>query len=378
MPSSFGSSNYGGVSVHTLQHAELLSEYGYDVTILAVGSYLGSSFLLNSKIRVVGIPSFSVFGFLRAIYKSISASVLIRDFRIRAIINRFLTRYKLDNLDVSVFDVVHVHSIHNQFHSVTKSAAIRRKILTVHSYDDILRSSGQTRRKYISIHKTGQLWFDCVVHVSETDKNRSDELGLNTPNNRVIHNPVEILTSRRMAKDIDVLFVGSLTERKRPKLVLEALSKIDDKPKCKIVGQGELLGDLKKGYGNRVDFLGAISHEKVLKLMNRSKILCVPSVSESFGLVYVEAALSGAAVIGYENTIKEMSELSGLNCDEQKFFRGFSPNENDPYVLAGILEEVLRNYDSQYLTISTSLINKLKENFSKESYINKIRALYEH
>src|SRR5205085_3532741 len=50
---------------------------------------------------------------------------------------------------------------------------------------------------------------------------------------------------------------------------------------------------------------GMLHHEKVLPLMQRSKILLHPSSYEGFGMVYLEALYAGAHAIGFTKPMKQ-------------------------------------------------------------------------
>lgn len=375
IPSEFGSKNPGGVSAHTWLHARLLAERGYTVTLLALGSYFGKSFE-KSGISVIGLPRFSFRWGLLAGFTAISKSIKLQDFQKSAIVNRFFTKYKLKGVNLAKFDVIHVQSIHGQFQAVVDIELRASIILTVHSYHDVLSSSGRAKERLIAKHRLAKSWFDRVIHVSQTDQNKSAALGLNDVNRMVIHNPVEVSALECVEKDIDVLFVGGLTPRKRPELVLQAVRNLGSEVSCTVVGNGPLLQQLRGRYGDTAVFCGFVNHSEVLKLMARSRVLCVPSVSESFGLVYVEAALNGAAVIGYKDTISEISDAAGLSETERLYFVGFDPDENDPRVMAHALKSVFPMDDDRHQKSSSAIYSKLFREFSGDAYIKKILDCY--
>jgi glycosyltransferase involved in cell wall biosynthesis len=378
IPPNFGSKNPGGVSAHTWLHARLLAERGYTVTLLALGSYFGKSFE-KAGISVIGLPRFSLRWALWAGFTAISKTIQLQDFRKSAIVNRFVTKYKLKGLNLEKFDVIHVQSIHGQFQAVVDIELRASKILTVHSYDDVLSSSGRAKERLITKHRLAKSWFDQVIHVSQTDQNKSTALGLSDVNRMVIHNPVEVSSPASpecVEQDIDVLFVGGLTPRKRPELVLQAVRNLGFEVSCTVVGSGPLLQQLRSSYGDTAVFCGFVNHSEVLKLMARSRVLCVPSVSESFGLVYVEAALSGAAVIGYRDTISEISDAAGLSEGERLYFVGFDPNESDPTVMVNALKSVLSVDGVHQQKSSSAIYSKLFREFSGDAYIQKILDCY--
>ncbi len=70
-----------------------------------------------------------------------------------------------------------------------------------------------------------------------------------------------------------------------------------------IIGRGPLITDLKQLAGNdsRIIFHGSLERPKVLIHLQNSDIFALPSYPESFGLVYLEAAATKNAIIGFEN-----------------------------------------------------------------------------
>jgi glycosyltransferase involved in cell wall biosynthesis len=70
-----------------------------------------------------------------------------------------------------------------------------------------------------------------------------------------------------------------------------------------IIGTGPLIDQLKKlsKNDNRVIFHGKTDRFNVLKILKYSDIFALPSFSETFGLVYLEAAATKNAIIGLKN-----------------------------------------------------------------------------
>ena len=71
--------------------------------------------------------------------------------------------------------------------------------------------------------------------------------------------------------------------------------------KLSIVGSGPLEGALKamKGSDDRIKFKGHVPHDQVMQILNESSIFVMPSTKETFGLVYLEAAMMHNAIIAY-------------------------------------------------------------------------------
>lgn len=101
-----------------------------------------------------------------------------------------------------------------------------------------------------------------------------------------------------------VFFGGRLTAQKGVDTLLRAASiysKTDEKPITLIAGDGDLRNDLEQLAAelklDNVYFLGAQSHEQMVKLFNVADVAATPSIFEPFGLAAVEALACGTPVI---------------------------------------------------------------------------------
>jgi len=91
-----------------------------------------------------------------------------------------------------------------------------------------------------------------------------------------------------------------------------------------IIGTGVLINDLKQlaGNDNRIHFHGILKRPEVLEHLKSSDIFALPSYPESFGLVYLEAAATMNAIIGFRN-----EGMWGIFEDKTEML--FSRNESD-------------------------------------------------
>jgi glycosyltransferase involved in cell wall biosynthesis len=94
------------------------------------------------------------------------------------------------------------------------------------------------------------------------------------------------------------LFTGQLIERKRPELVVEALSWLADDSRLVIAGEGPMVGQLRDsvrrlGLDRRVDFLGYVNPAALPKIFGRCDTLVLPSQEDVYGLVVTEALAAG-------------------------------------------------------------------------------------
>lgn len=103
-----------------------------------------------------------------------------------------------------------------------------------------------------------------------------------------------------------ICYVGMLHSRKNPFFAIELLKKLNKEYnkdyRLEIIGDGMLKNDLialtqKYGLNKYITFHGYLENQKVNRIMNDSKILILPSFSESFGLVMLEAKMNGMVTI---------------------------------------------------------------------------------
>ena len=106
-------------------------------------------------------------------------------------------------------------------------------------------------------------------------------------------------------REPNVIFLGRLTFQKGPDHFLKAaalVAQIEPHAKFIFCGTGDMFEKLraqahKLGIENRVHFAGFLDPAGVDQMLQKSKVLVMPSVSEPFGLVALEAIHCGIPVI---------------------------------------------------------------------------------
>lgn len=103
-----------------------------------------------------------------------------------------------------------------------------------------------------------------------------------------------------------ILYVGRLVKRKKLDIVIKAIKVLNkhsnNQYALEVVGKGEYYGQLKKLANDQVFFHGQITNfEKLLEIYRRCHIFAMPSIKETFGLVYIEAMSQGLPVIYCKN-----------------------------------------------------------------------------
>ncbi|HVR96919.1 MAG TPA: glycosyltransferase family 4 protein [Thermoanaerobaculia bacterium] len=135
--------------------------------------------------------------------------------------------------------------------------------------------------------------------------------GLETPS-RVIANAYRDHLFRRLPgveRDGDLLFVGRLVSDKGADVLLEALALLAREGlrlRLAVTGDGPEMPRLcaqagRLGLTGQVDFLGIRTGEDLVQLLNRHRVLVVPSrYDEPFGIVALEGIACGCLVVGSE------------------------------------------------------------------------------
>ncbi len=152
---------------------------------------------------------------------------------------------------------------------------------------------------------------------------------------------------------IKVLVCANLIKRKNVDKVIKECENLD--VELTIIGDGKEFEYL-RGMSEKPIFMGWLEHEKVLEKMRESDIFALPSVNETFGMVYLEAMASGCITICSEN-----DGVAGIIKDRKNGF----------YWREGIIKEII-NYNCQNDILKNSYYTIL--NYTSEeaclNYIN--------
>jgi hypothetical protein len=162
--------------------------------------------------------------------------------------------------------------------------------------------------------------LSALVVPSEHCLDEGRELGLPFPDAiQVIRYPLQ----SRFAEPVEVdrprsgvVFAGELIPRKNPAGLLGAAELVPDLT-LTIVGAGTQRAALEAmtadaGIADRVRFAGSLDPAAMRAAMSGAEVFCLPSFSESFGIVYIEALACGTPVIGFP-TIGEISRACGID-----------------------------------------------------------------
>jgi N-acetyl-alpha-D-glucosaminyl L-malate synthase BshA len=171
-----------------------------------------------------------------------------------------------------------------------------------------------------------------------------------------------------------IMFVGTLRPVKGVRYLIEAMKIITDKSKNSrlfIVGDGEERGYLENLVRNLnlekyVKFVGKVPNEEVPEYMAASDVFVLPSLSEGFGIVNLEAMASGLPIVA--TNVRGLPEIikDGEN--------GFLVEPKNPEQIAGRVLLLLEN-DELRERISKDNKQEIRK-YSWKSVVEKLEKVY--
>ncbi len=215
---------------------------------------------------------------------------------------------------INSFDMVHLHSVFLwptlvgaricQKNKVPYLVAPRGMLVK----DLIKRKSSWIKSLWIKLFEQYSLEHASGIHV--TSKLEEEELkpfGFKLPSIFMIPNGIDIpdAISQKIAKNNDdtILFLSRVNWKKGLDRLIETMVYV---PKGKLIiagndeeGYQKTLEQIaiKNGVTNRIQFIGAVYNEEKEKLLSGASMLVLPSYSENFGIVILEAMSYGCPVI---------------------------------------------------------------------------------
>jgi glycosyltransferase involved in cell wall biosynthesis len=215
-----------------------------------------------------------------------------------------------------------------------------------HSWHNITFADEDDRARALEVTEEALAGLGALVVPSEHCRREGEALGLSLPaRTEVIHYPLQPLYlddpgDLEAGERRGALFVGSFAPRKRPEALVEAAALLPGL-EATLVGEGELEPQLREraealGLRERVRVtaLAGDDHpERLRQAMREAEVLCLPSGSESFGIVFAEALACGTPVVGFGPTVREISAT--LGCEV-----GAPLDVGEPARLADAIERV--------------------------------------
>jgi glycosyltransferase involved in cell wall biosynthesis len=209
------------------------------------------------------------------------------------------------------FDLIHVHDWLT-FPAGIAARNISGKPLVVHVHStDFDRSGGKINPTIYAIEKHGFEQADKIITVSNRIKKRLvEDYGIASDKISTIHNAIDPLEkplpkAKRKFPEKVVTFLGRITIQKGPeyfvevaKLVLQRMKNV----RFVMAGSGDMMTRMielsaKYGISDKFQFAGFLEGDEVNEMLQMSDIFIMPSVSEPFGIVPLEAMQAEVPVI---------------------------------------------------------------------------------
>ncbi|EKE14717.1 MAG: hypothetical protein ACD_12C00328G0002 [uncultured bacterium] len=292
---SYDPSQAGGVQEHVRLLSNGLGNLGHAVDVYGPENSIHKFMNYSPIAKSIRIP----------VPNGSWANITLEKSNVKKIIN------KLNN---KKYDLIHIHDPYVPFigwEIMKKTHPM--KVATFHSAWE-KNSIINFINPFITLFQdTFSINFSGAIFVSKIVKKRWQELTGKNIKQIIIHNAVDkifIPKSKRENTEINLLFLGRLVEKKGPKYLLKAFSKVLKKfPKTKLtfVGKGPMQKSLEsyvkdKKMSNNVIFAGEIMGQRRVKYYQAADVFCAPYSDEAFGLTIIEAMSTGTPIVGFNNS----------------------------------------------------------------------------
>ena len=210
---------------------------------------------------------------------------------------------------VKTFDIVHLHSVFLHPTLAAARAAFRSGVPYVVSPRGMLvetlinTKSRILKRSWIRLFERKTIRSAASVHLtSDVELRDFRELGLKAGRIDVVPNGIDIVDplGSRPATEKYILFLGRLNWKKRPQVVIDTLKELGTEWRAVLAGpsDGSMANDLRMmaeqaGTAGRIVFAGEVDGARKRELLAGASLLVLPSISENFGNVVLEAAIEG-------------------------------------------------------------------------------------
>jgi glycosyltransferase involved in cell wall biosynthesis len=181
---------------------------------------------------------------------------------------------------------------------------------------------------------------------------------------------------RPVPREPAVAWIGTLQRSKNPAAVARAWRLVAvQMPNARLgmVGWGPLqplVGDLVRDFPGRVTAIAELSPPEVARLLDRSTLLVLSSVSEGLGRVIIEAFSRGRPVVAFA-----VGGIPDLVEDERN---GLLVTPGDHHELATALVRVLSDHDLAERLGHQALLDAEQLRWTPERYAAALRELVEH
>lgn len=210
------------------------------------------------------------------------------------------------------FDIIHAHDWLTYSAGIAAKAATGKPLVVHMHATEFDRSGENVNQQVYDIERYGMEMADRVITVSNlTRQIVIDRYSIDPSKIVTVHNAVEpadkddLEDTGKVLKEKVVTFLGRLTFQKGPEYFVEAARKVLEKdPNVRFVmaGTGDMMNKLIRRVAElrmstRFHFTGFLKGPDVDRMFAMSDVFVMPSVSEPFGIVPLEAMRSNVPVV---------------------------------------------------------------------------------
>lgn len=290
-------------------------------------------------------------------------------------------------------DIIHVHDCRHLPELLCMQELLKshraRKVLTVHNIKTLPEKAERFWLRYIyqnTLPKAYRAW-DKVLFVNQEQLKRMQEI---IPSHKSLYignaitampvcteSSLSHIKEKIKTKNFNILAVGNLVETKGFDILIKALAQVSKQHKdvsLTIIGTGKQrkkLLDLilSLNLEKQVNMIPAQANEIVRNIYKCFDLFALPSYSETFGIVYLEAMDAGLPVIGVrgqgiDGVIRD--GVTGLLCEPQ----------NIPSLVSKI-NWVINNPDAAVKLACEGQI-LVREHYMMDKLIPKLMDIYEN
>ena len=181
-----------------------------------------------------------------------------------------------------------------------------------------------------------------------------------------------------LSKDkFNILFIGSVTDRKKPHMIIEAIQRSNDKSyHLSIVGPApnekyfKELKDLidKSDLQNQVSLIGPVDRESVKDYYSTSNLMILPSISEGLARVIFESQVAMCPVL-----VTDAPGMSDIVIDGQT---GYVFESNNLDSLSLKIEYIKNNYEEASL-VAKNAKGFILSNYSEDNFKFSFKKLFD-
>lgn len=233
-----------------------------------------------------------------------------------------------------------------------------------------------------SIIKNNLKKADVIIVLAKHFKDELVSLGIQKENifisSTMINSDIYIPSGKSFNRPYNVLFCANIIREKGPYELLDAIPiVINDFPDTRFIflGDGKEIENLKKksiekGIVKNVEFKGYKTGTEKIRLFKEAHIFILPSYSEGFPTVVLEAMAAGLSLL-----VTPMGRLSEIIKDD---IHGFiiKTMPPDPKEIADKMIYLLKN-PKLLKKISETNINEVKKNYDVKLIIAQISEIYQ-